>query len=250
MGETLPPAQMSQLLKTEGDDTLTLVALQQELDDAFSKDCWRWMCSCVFTVDEAQYGMRGAPKIRPWPQHLTYLKGVLDVLLNEPLVMIPKSRRVMVSWLVAAYFVWVARYQDHAALFWQSETEKKAAYIVDQRCHFIETNLKPPEFRKRITTIKTKDSLVGQINYPNGSYIWAVPQGGDVLRTYTATKVMMDECEFQPQAPGAVRALMPMVEKGAQAILVSSSNGPIGVLAEVCNGVGFSSWSDISRIAN
>jgi len=242
--------QTSQFLAAESEDTVALVAAKQELDDAFSKDCWRWLCSCVMTVDEAGLGLGGTSKVRAWPRNLSYLHEVLNLLLNEPLVVIPKSRRMMVSWLVAAYFVWVARYQEHAALFWQSETEKKAAYIVDKRCYFIETNLRPKEFRKEVSTIKTKDSLVGQMTYKNGSYIWAVPQGGDVLRAYTATKVMMDECEFQPQAPSAMRALLPLVEKGAQAILVSSSNGPIGVVAEICNEVGFSSWSDISRIAN
>lgn len=245
-----PLSAKAQLLMADGDEAVALVAAKQELDEAFSKDCWRWFCSCVMTVDETGMKLGGTSKIRAWPQHLAYLREVLAVLENEPLVIIPKSRRMMVSWLVAAYFVWVARYQDHAALFWQSETEKKAAYIVDKRCFFIETNLRPKEFRRRVNTIRTKDSLVGQMTYSNGSYIWAVPQGGDVLRAYTATKVMMDECEFQPQAPSAMRALLPLVEKGAQAILVSSSNGPIGVVAEICNEIGFSSWSDISRITN
>jgi len=125
---------------------------------------------------------------------------VLDVLLNEPLVMIPSPPR-HVSWLVAAYFVWVARYQDHAALFWQSETEKKAAYIVDQRC----------TSSRRTSTARVPqedhhhqdEGLAGRADQlPERQLHLGGPAGGDVLRTYTATKVMMDECEFQPQAPG------------------------------------------------
>jgi hypothetical protein len=236
-------------LRVEDEETLAVLAAREELEEKFRGDCWHWLTTCVYTVDESMVDDKiQGTKILPWPRHFDYLKEVLTIIQNEPLVIIPKSRRMMISWLVAGYFVHTARYFDHGALFWQSETEKKAAYIVDKRCHFIETHLKPREFRQEVKTIKTKDSLVGQITYTNGSYIWAVPQGGDVLRAYTATKIMMDECEFQPQAPEAMRALLPLVEKGAQAILVSSSNGPIGVMAEICEEIGFSSWSDLSRL--
>jgi hypothetical protein len=229
--------------------TLELLAHKEEMDAIWSKDCWRWFCQMVQTVDEAAVSNETGNVFR-WPAHYTYLREVLKVLENEPLVIIPKSRRMMISWLVAAYFVWHARYHENGALFWQSETEQKAAFIVDQRCKFIEEHLYRPEFKEQIKTIKTKQGLVGRITYPNGSYIWAVAQGGDVLRTYTATKVMMDECEFQDESPDALTALLPLVEKGAQAILVSSSNGPIGVMAELCRDVGFTSWKDMSTLCN
>lgn len=226
---------------------LEIIAHKEKMDAIWSKDCWRWMCQMVMTKDESAVpGEDG--NVFPWPQHFTYLRDVLAVLEKEPLVIIPKSRRMMISWLVATYFVWHARYHDNAALFWQSETEQKAAFIIDQRCKFIEENLRRKEFRQPIKTIKTKQGLVGRITYPNDSYIWAVAQGGDILRAYTATKIMMDECEFQPESPDALRALLPLVEHGAQAILVSSSNGPIGVMAELCRDVGFTSWKDIDTL--
>lgn len=209
------------------------------LEDIYANNPWRWFCDQVFTIDESQ----ASGRVMPWPREKQYLEETLDVLTRESRVIIPKSRRMMISWLAAGFFVHTARYTDHAALFWQSEIEQKAAFIVDKRCMFIEEHLRFPEFRSHTEKYKTKTGMVGKLIYPNGSYIWALAQGGDTFRTYTATKIVMDECEFQQQAPEAMRALLPMIEHGAQVVLISSSNGPVGVMAGLCRETGFMKWT-------
>lgn len=227
-------------------ETGALLAFRDELDEQYKEDPWKFFCQQVRTVDESRaITKKNRDRVYDWPKDADNLKEVINVLRNEPLVGIPKSRRMMASWLVAAFFVWDARYNPNGALFYMSETEQKAAFAVDKRCLFIENNLQMPEFRQHPRTMKTKTGLVGHITYPNESYIWALASGGDVLRQYTATRIFLDESEFQDEAPAVVRAALPMVENGAQLILASSSDGPMGVLAELCEACGVRSYKDV-----
>lgn len=231
------------------EEAAALLAFKEELEAQYAKDPWKFFCQQVVTKDEsAEITDANSDRMYPWPKDYLYLKEVTQVLLNEPLVAIPKSRRMMVSWLLSAFYVWDARFHANGALFYMSETEQKAAFATDKRCLFIEQNLRDPVFRKTPNTSRTKTGLVGHITYDNESYIWALASGGDVLRQYTATRIFLDESEFQDEAAETVRAALPMVENGAQLILASSSGGPIGIMAELADAMGIKSWKDVRRL--
>jgi hypothetical protein len=213
-------------------------ALVEALDDEYKKDPWLWLTSEVYTVDEA------TQKKRKWPER-EYLKELVWVLMNENLVVIPKSRRMMVSWLFAALSVYEARYFPNHAIFIQSETEDKAAYIVDKRCSFIEEHLEEPLLRRRYKPIRTTKGAIGRMTYADtGSYIWAIPQGGSIIRTYTFSRLYMDESEFQDEGDDALGAALSIAETGkdSKIVLVSTSNGPMGVMADICRQAGFTRW--------
>jgi len=231
---------------SEREEAALLLSKKDRLDAQYAENPWKFFVQQVKTIDESKtVDLKNRDRVYLWPRHHAYLKETLNVLQNEPLVGIPKSRRMMISWLLSAYFVWDARYHPNSAIFYMSETEQKSAFAVDRRCMFIEENLRDPAFQLPIKTVKTKTSLVGHITYPNDSYIWALASGGDVLRQYTATKIFIDESEFQDEAPAVVRAALPMVENGAQLILASSSDGPIGVLADLADKCGIRSYRDV-----
>jgi phage FluMu gp28-like protein len=211
-------------------------AVLAELDSEYQRNPWAWFMNEVNTQDEATQAML------PWPDK-SYLRDLVWVLDHEKGVVIPKSRRMMVSWICAAWAVYRARYQPHHAIFYQSETEEKAAFITDQRCIFIENNLREPLLRRKYKAIKTHQGLVGRITYAdNGSYIWAIPQGDDAIRSFTFSILIMDESEFQPEAEKALVSALPIWEKGAQLIILSTSNGPQGILAGICRDVGFTKF--------
>jgi hypothetical protein len=239
--------QTQAILQEMGNEKIaSLIQRQAELDELMANDCWRWCCQLVMTLDEAADGETS--RIRRWPKHLDYLRIIFDVLNNEQFVIIPKSRRMLVTWLVCAWMVHSARYHKLSANFILSETEQKAAFCVDKRCHFIEQNLRLAEFRKPLDTLRTKTGLIGRMTYPNESYIWGISSTGDALRTYTVSKVLVDEIEFIDQQVAVVRSLLPLLESGAQGILVSSSNGPTGVLAEYCRTVEFGKWEHMALL--
>jgi len=211
-------------------------ALLLELDTEYKRNPWSWFMNEVNTQDEATQSML------PWPDK-AYLRDLIWVLDNEKGIVIPKSRRMMVSWVCAAWAVYRARYQPHHAIFYQSETEEKSAFITDQRCIFIENNLREPMLKRKYKAIKTHQGLVGRITYTdNGSYIWAIPQGDDAIRSFTFSILIMDESEFQPEADRALISALPIWEKGAQLIILSTSNGPQGILAGICRDVGFTKF--------
>ena len=205
-----------------------------EMDNLYKKDPWLWLTSEVFTVDEATQTKR------PWPDK-AYLEDLFQALQTETKLVIPKSRRMMVSWSMAAWSVYKARYFPNNAIFYQSETENKSAYIVDKRCCFIENNLREKQLRRKYHSIKTNSGLIGRVTYNDTeSYIWAIPQGDSVIRTYTFSLLVSDECDFQSEGVEALNAALSIAEEGKQnqIVLLTTSNGPSGVAAEICRGAG------------
>jgi hypothetical protein len=216
-------------------------------DKRYAEHRWEWLREQVWTKDEA------SEQLLRWPDR-AYLRELLHAFDTVPLLAVPKSRAMMVSWAIAAWSVHKARYFPNNAIFIQSENEDKAAYVVGQRCAFIEDNLDAKSLRRRRVSdgeadsdeykaTKTSKGLVGRMEYGRtGSTIWAVPQGGDVVRSYTFSKWFMDECEFQEGAHEAVAAALPRVEKGAGIVLVSTPNGPRGPIAALCREIGFTKF--------
>lgn len=234
----LPPEKRDRLLKNMSQREAKQLLL--ELDEEYKKDPWLWMIHEVNTRDEATQLMR------PWPDK-EYLKELVWVIMNEPLVVIPKSRRMMVSWTFAVLAVYQARYFPHHAIFIQSETEDKAAFITDKRCCFVEENLNEPLLRRKYRPIKTAKGAVGRITYETtDSYIWAIPQGASVIRTYTFSKLYMDESDFQAEGHEALTAALSIAETGKNSsiCLVTTSDGPQGVAADICRGGGFTRWGN------
>jgi len=214
-----------------------LDALVQINDDDYMADFVTFAETQIVTKDEA------SQKHVPWPAK-TYLQEVGGFLMEESLLAFPKSRRMLMTWIVAAFCTWRARYFENNAVFWQSEIEDKSAFVVQERCQFMEDHLKSLALRRAYTATRTAKGVVGRLQYlRTKSYIWGIPEGGNVLRTYTPTNLVMDETEFQPEAHEALTAAMPFVEKGAKLILLSSSNGPNGVMAGICREIGFVRFS-------
>lgn len=202
-------------------------------DTAYGNDPWAWLTEQVITRDEATQAQT------PWPKDKQYLRELLSALDREQMLAIPKSRRMMVTWLVAAWVTWRVRYRPNNEVYWQSATETVAAEAVNGRCAFIEDNLRTPFLRRKYAGLRTQGGLIGRMRYDQtGSGITAIAEGGDKIRSRTPSILVMDECEFQPEAPMALTAAMATVEKSAKLVLISSSNGPRGVLAEICREVG------------
>lgn len=216
-----------------------LALLTQEHDDQLARDPYEWALQTL-TKDEAD----GA--IKPFPRD-PLIKDLFAVLAHRNKIAIPKSRRMKISWSVAAFCAHRARYNPTTAVFWQADNEDKAAFIIQERINFLEESL-PPELKRPYSTIKTTKGLIGRMSYKTGGYVWAIPQGSSVLRTYTPTILVMDECDFQPEAHAALAAALPFVEKNAKLILITTSNGPSGVVAQIAKSIGFESFpSSIGR---
>lgn len=230
--------------QTEADERRALIEeirIRREIADReYAASCQLWAAEQVRTVDEA------TQTVRHWPQDKPYLAELFDLYEEEQLIALPKSRRLMVTWSVALWATWRARYYPYNAIYIQSDKEEKSAYFTDKRCKFLEDHLVDDWCRRPYDSIKTSKGMVGRITYPDtASYIVAVAQGADMIRSYTASAIIMDESEFQESAHAALTAMIALIEsnKNVKLILISTSNGPGGVLAGICREVGFVKWS-------
>jgi hypothetical protein len=176
----------------------------------------------VVTKDEHA---QGEGSVRPFPtrEQKPYIWDILDTINAEQLVAIEKSRQLMVTWLVCLYALWVAKFQSNRLIFIQSKKEEDASNLVFNsewsaaRISFMESNL--PE-----TLRSDCSSAYGKLLFRDtGSRIWGIPEGGDQIRSYTASLIYSDEAAFQPEFEAAWKAANPSVKGGGKMIIVSSA---------------------------
>ena len=145
---------------------------------------------------------------------------------------VSKSRQMMLSWLLAAYCSWEAKFHDQARVMWQTKKAEDAWMVVYKnswfhaRIAFIERAM--PGFMRSIGLKGTR----GELWYPNGSIISGIPQGADQLRSYAASLVVCDEACFQPEFEDAFKAALPMAKgdpsvpgSGGRIVLITSAKG-------------------------
>jgi len=187
----------------------------------------------VVTRDEAD----PRNSVKSFPVELEYLRLLWnDIHSSTDGVVIAKSRQMLVSWVVAAYCVWWARHKPNQAVFWQAqdwdEAKDKVCFPkgpIMGRCQFIEANL--PEWM-RINVAP----LEGRLQYPNGSYIQALPGGAAKIRGNTPSLYVGDEFAHQEEQRGVFTAVAPLIQKGARAIFISTPNGADNQFAELFHG--------------
>jgi phage FluMu gp28-like protein len=186
----------------------------------------------VVTRDEAD----PEHSVKPFPVHLGYLNELWRVFNTRQLVVVAKSRQMLISWVVAAYCVWVARSKPHQAIYWQAQKDKDAIAMVSLpkggvqgRCQFIETHL-PTWLQKPVET------LSGRLVYPNGSFIEALAGGADQVRGKVFSVYVGDEFAHQEDQAGVYTSVAPLIQKGSRAILVSTPNGSTNLFATLFHG--------------
>ena len=149
----------------------------------------------------------------------------LTALRTSGLFLCEKSRQVLVTWLGCAWMLWVAKFQPHRLILVQSKREDDAAALVFTkdpffaRISFMEHHL-PPHLK---TLTFPKAGAYGHLYFPNGSHIWAIPEGGDIIRSQTPSIVFSDEAAFQPEFGAAVTAALPAIKGGGVFVGVSSA---------------------------
>jgi hypothetical protein len=172
-----------------------------------------------FTKDEhdASHPVKRFPRKK-------YIVRTINELNTNPKIAIPKSRQIMITWTCISYLVYKAIFFRHRLIFLQSKKEEDAAALIDRAKHIYEHM--PWWLREAAPTKRPLKKLpFNKLMFLNGSLMWGVPQGSDVLRQYTASIIFGDESAFQEKAEEAYTASKPTTDGGGQIILVSSANG-------------------------
>jgi len=177
-----------------------------------------------YVVTKDEHGL-GELSVKPFPtrEQKPYIWDILDTIQSEQLVAIEKSRQLLVTWLVCLYCLWCAKYQKNRLIFIQSKKEEDAANLVFNsewsaaRISFMEYSL-PESLKSDCAT------SYGKLLFRDtGSRIWGIPEGGDQIRSYTASLIYSDEAAFQPEFENAWKAANPSIKGGGKMIIVSSA---------------------------
>jgi len=167
---------------------------------------------------------------------LAYILATFHQLLRNEQLCVPKSRQIMVSWILAIFCCWMARSRKHALILWQSKKEEDSAKMVSMgkddidsaRITFIETHLQnadetPATWLMDPKIRAGKGAFYNRVIWKNGSVVEGVAQGGDQVRSRVPTLYINDESAFQDEFGKAYEAAQPAVMGGGKAVYVSSA---------------------------
>jgi hypothetical protein len=175
----------------------------------------------VYTLDEHD---SKAP-VKPLPMHKQYLQELAHHFLTERLLLVEKSRQMMVTWLMVACHLWDAQFHQGRRIFFQSKKEVDANHLVD-RAKIIYDNY-PEPYKEIIHTLypAREPRSYLKLEFPGQqSIVQGTAQGADVLRQYTASRVFSDELAFQDKAEEAFIAAKPTIVGGGSFVGVSTPN--------------------------
>ena len=171
-----------------------------------------------------------------------YLVVVFLYMLACPVLAIPKSRQMRLSWATTAFSVWHTMTAPYRHTIYQTKKEDDAYAMVSQgaknpaagRMDFIIQHL--PGWLADPNIASGRGNLSGALAFsPHardrlsgadipwyGSSINAIPQGAHQVRQYTPSLFISDESAFQEEFEASMIALRPAVAGGGKAICISS----------------------------
>lgn len=176
---------------------------------------WDFLMECCRTLD--QVDPVNPVKLLP---NREYAKEYVQLWQLCPLLAIPKSRRMTMSWFTISLYLWDTIFHDGRFNAFVSKKEDDANELVE-RAKFIYEHI--PEDRLPRELLPEARSKFALLEFPAiKSKIQGFPQGADQLRQFTFSGIFGDECAFWEQAKAFYSASFPTIEGGGRMTLVSS----------------------------
>ena len=215
---------------------------------------WKFL-NYVYTKDSHD---SDKPVKRLMSDDVDYLKVVFLFMLACPVLAIPKSRQIRMSWAAVSFALWHAMSRPHRRVTFQTKKEEDAHDMITfgsknpaaGRCDFVLQHLpgwlRDPHVASgggnragaMVMNPLPTDASTGAVVPWAGSLIEAVPQGADQVRGKTPSLYISDEAAFQDAFGDAVVALRPAVTGGGRFIAVSSVDAGSHFNNMVLEGVG------------
>ncbi len=176
---------------------------------------WAFLLDCVFSLDQVA---KGEPiKLLPDREY-----GALYAKLWQkyPLLAVPKSRRMTMSWYTIALYLHDTIFFDGRFNAFVSKKEDDANELV-LRAKFIFDHI-PEDKIPRALLPEYRDKFC-LLEFPSiNSKIQGFPQGADQLRQFTFSGIFGDESAFWDNAQKFYAASFPTIDGGGRMTLVSS----------------------------
>ena len=203
-------------MPVEEKQQLTVGLVNKEIEYC-KNDLLYFLTEYVYTLDEHD----SKNPVKKLPMNKQYLRDLAQLFLTERLLLIEKSRQMMVTWFMCAAHLWDCMFHNGRRIAFQSKKEQDANNLVE-RAKFIYDHI--PAFLKQLEQKADPYSYCklsfGKLN----SIIMGIPQGAAQLRQYTFSRVFSDEMAFQEEKEEAFIAAKPTITGGGSFIGVSSPN--------------------------
>lgn len=201
----------------------------------------RFCEECVWTKDEAGGGI--VRQMPPYP----YLRDLDVELLTRERLFIEKSRRVLASWRVCAFDVWVAsggrdprwvlKKPDgseqqilmqgtggNRQVYVAAQAFDEADWYLQERVRFLVNASLEHGLREKWPEFPEWVFSQGKGVASNGSRIDAAAQGSDVLRGRGATLLHFEEVGVWVKAKQTVEGALPTLRGGGHLVCISTAN--------------------------
>lgn len=155
-----------------------------------------------------------------------------ELLSEERLINVLKSRQLGFSWVLAAYCVWTAQYSEGANILVFSQGQVEATAFLG-KCRTIQENL-PRHLQVGLG--RDNDTTM---EFPSmKSKITALPSTEKAGRGETATLVIQDEADFHENLDLNYAAVKPTIDAGGQLVQCSTVNkkSPASLFKELHRG--------------
>lgn len=181
----------------------------------YRNDPWLFITECVRTIDQVS---KNDP-IRDFPDK-DYLRLFTNIWKKYPLIGVPKTRRMTMSWMTISLYVWDTIFHRGRFFAFVSKKEDDANELIN-RAKFIIDNLNHDKIPKEL--IPKYEHKFNVLNFPEiNSKLQGFPQGADQLRQFTFSGIFGDECAFWENAERFYGASLPTLDGGGRMTLVSS----------------------------
>ncbi|MFQ5606326.1 MAG: hypothetical protein ACE5GA_00140 [Candidatus Zixiibacteriota bacterium] len=134
-----------------------------------------------------------------FPELLMY-RVIVEVWMRSRLLLVPKSRQIMISWLFSALYMWEAMRVNNSYVFMTSKDEDDSATLI-KRVRFLYTALYNDGYNVLMPEMKRGPEGFGtklQCEFPDiNSQIVGLEQSPDVFRSHVGSGILADEAAFQ-----------------------------------------------------
>lgn len=204
-------------------------------------DPWEFVRDCCYSFDEHEAAHQRDPR-RPFPNKL-YLKVLVTVWLASKCLRVEKSRQIMVTWLLAALWLWMCLKRPGTRVAWICKKMADAHDHLKSRVWWLYQNI-PVNYAKPRAEFVNGTFCV---YHDETAYLSGIPSsriepmaaergsGGSQedqqrsaaaqLRSKTYTGIVWDEAAFDRGQDEIHGSALPCVDGGGYFNIVSSANG-------------------------
>ncbi len=152
-------------------------------------------------------------KWKPWP----YLIDLLEILIVSHEVVIAKARQLGISWTIAGYGEWKAKFSEVAKVLFLSQKESDAWDILG-KSRFIWEHT--PDYMR----VPIVHDSRGWMRFTGAGEIMALPSTDNAGRGTDAGLVARDETAQHPFGAQNFTAISPAIDSGGQLVDISTIN--------------------------